>query len=104
LVNDFEVRKFRPILRKKIDCLSGEVTSICSKDYSRALANVSKWIKENARHTYFFQDLSDNDEVLSGWLEKEKTGETLELSPGIDYEIAGNKINFINSKIDPEGG
>jgi hypothetical protein len=81
----------------------GEVASICASDYSKSLSSVSRWIKENARRTVFFPDVGEGDEVLSVWLVNEATGEEKTLEPKIDYEIVGNKLNFINPAVDPKG-
>jgi len=82
---------------------SGEVASICSSDYSKALSSVSKWITETARRSYFLSEVVGQDEILAVSLIKESTGEEKPLTLGIDYETVGNKINFINPNIDPKG-
>lgn len=81
----------------------GDVTSICSTDYSKALESVSHWIKENAKRTVFMPDVKEENEILSVWLFSDKTGEELRLVEGKDFEIVGNKVNFINPSIDPKG-
>ena len=81
----------------------GELASICASDYSVALSSVSDWIKENARRTLFLSELHEGDEIVALSLVKESTGEEIKLKEKIDYEVVGNKVNFINSSIDPKG-
>ena len=81
----------------------GGISSICATDYSKALKSVSKWIKENARRTVYLPEIQEGYEILSVWFVNESTKEELKLSLGTDYEIVGNKVNFINPLIDPKG-
>jgi hypothetical protein len=84
------------------NAVSGEISSICSSDYSLALSGVSKWIKETVHNTYYFPDLGAESIVLKVWLEN-KEGEIKELNEGIDYEVVGSKLTFINPAIEPKG-
>lgn len=84
------------------NAVAGEVSSICSSDYSVALSGVSKWIKETVRNTYYFPNFGSESLILKVWLEK-STGETIALNEGIDYEVVGSKLTFINPAIEPKG-
>lgn len=81
----------------------GDVTSICAKDYSKSLSSVSDWITSTARRSYYVPEVSAEDEILAVSLADEKSGEEKTLTLGVDYEVVGNKINFINPNIDPKG-
>lgn len=83
--------------------LRGDITSICSSDYSNALSSVSKWIKETVRRSYYAPEVSGVAEILTVSLIREATGEERVLTFGIDFEVVGNKINFVNPEIDPKG-
>jgi len=83
--------------------VKGDVTSICSSDYSKALSSVSKWITETARRSYFVPEVNSKGEILAVSLLKESTGEEKPLTLGLDFEVVGNKVNFINPVIDPKG-
>lgn len=80
----------------------GDVTSICETDYSKALHSVGQWIRNNALRTVFLPNITAQNEILAVSLVKD-TGEELALVVGRDYEVVGNKLNFINPDIDPLG-
>jgi hypothetical protein len=85
------------------NAVSGEVSSICSADYSVALSGVSRWIKETVHNTYYFPNIDDEALILKVWLEKPTTGESKELIEDTDYEVVGSKLTFINPAIEPKG-
>lgn len=83
--------------------IKGDITSICALDYSKSLSSVTKWIKETTRRSYFINESTSEGKIIKVSLVKSLTGEVKELILGVDYEVVGNKINFINFDIDPKG-
>lgn len=91
------------MIANKTKASLGDVTSICAKDYSKSLSSVSDWITSTARRSYYVPEVTGEDEILAVSLADEKSGEEKSLTLGVDYEVVGSKINFINPSIDPKG-